>query len=132
MPLRSGRCKGADARRDSNRGVQRVIDQQGGAGQKSWKRTQIFVGDGIGTAALRIGCDSLAVRKIDDDQQDDNAQRQRKDVRQARETKRNEQGKRSFRPVCSRAEGIQTEDGNTLRGTDLLAAFFRGGKRPSN
>ena len=124
----NGRNQRAHASRDSHCGGENVVDHQCRRCQQSCAFTQIFGGDRIGSATLRVRCDGLAVGEIDDAQQPDDCNGDRPHVGCPGHAERNQQRERGFGPVSSRTECVESEDGNAFDRTNALRFFFLGGE----
>ena len=71
-PLRLGKadCKRGDARRDGDGHGQRVVHDERRGGHEAGVGTEVGPGDGVRSAAHRVGVDHLAVREHQDGQED--------------------------------------------------------------
>ena len=123
---RNGRDQRAHSRGNPHRGREDVVGQQRGRGQQAGGRAQIEARHGVGAAARGIGGDGLAIGEVHDHQQRDDGGADRHDIADAEQAQGNQQAERRFRAVRGRAERVETEDRNALRGTDLLGALVTG------
>ncbi len=106
-----------------------VIDHERRGGQEPGLVAKVFAGNGVGSAALRIGSDGLPVGEIDDAEQDHNADGDRPYVRGPCHAQRDQKRQGSFGSVCSRTQSIQAEDRNAFQRSDPLGFLFLGGQR---
>ena len=65
LQQRDRRNKSTDSRRYPNRDIQSIIDQESNGAQHPGVATQVFLGHGVGTGAVRIGSNCLAIAEID-------------------------------------------------------------------
>ncbi len=120
----NGRHQRAYAGRDSDRRGEHVVDEQSGRGQQPRACADVFARDGVGSASIRIGIDGLAIREVDDGQQENDGAADGDDVRNAQQAKRDQYGEGRFGTVCGGAQRVQAEDGDARGWADLLAGFF--------
>ncbi len=113
----------ADAGGDADRGGEHVIDHQRGCGKQARAGAQVFAGDRVGSAAVRIGLDGLPVGEIHDAQQDDDADADREDVSDAGGSERDQQRERSFGSVGGGTERVEPENRDAGRRPNALFAI---------
>ena len=121
---RNRRHQRAHSGRDSNRRRQHVIDQQSGRRQQTRARADVLARNGVRSAAARVRIDGLAIRKIDDGQQENDGAADRHDVRDAQRAERDQDRERRFRTICGGTERVESEDGDARGRADALAFFF--------
>src|SRR5215469_13633030 len=126
-----GGDQGSDSGGDTYGDDQDVIDHQRRGGQQSGIGAEVEPRDGVGTAASGVGGDGLAVREIDDREQDDDGERDWDQAADAGYAQRDENRKGRLRSVGGGAERIEAEDRNSGRGTDLFRAGLVGGEGTS-
>jgi hypothetical protein len=114
----------AHAGRNAHGRGQNVIHHQRGGGQQSGPHAQVFAGDRVRSAALRIRHDGLAVGEVYDGEQDDDAEADGYDVSHPSHSQRNQERQGRFRPVGGGAERIQAENGNALAGRYPFGLLF--------
>ncbi len=73
---------------------------------------------------MRVGLNRLPIGKVNDQQQDDNQAADGLDKAQACCSQRDQQGKRCFRPIGGRGQGIEPEHGNAGEHANALLALF--------
>ncbi len=118
----------SNSRRDADGDHEHVIEHQGGGGEQPGDGAEVFLGDRVRAAAMRIRGNGLAVGEIDDEEQDDDEGTDRPDVGKAGRAERDEQGERRLRTVRRRAEGVEAEHGDAGDDADALFAFLVGGQ----
>ena len=118
------RDQGPDTRRDADGHDQHVVQQQRRGGEQAGRGAQVLLGDRVRPAAVRVRGDRLAVRKVDDKQQDDDQRADRPDVRNAGRAQGDQQRQRSLRPVSRGTKCVEPEHGNAGEYTDALLPFF--------
>ena len=99
-----------------------VVHHQRGAGEQAGTGAQVLAGDGVGAAIARIGLDGLPVGKEQDEQQDQDRDGDRHDLRQAGGAERQQDGQRRFRAVGGGGQRVQAHGRDALDLGDLLAA----------
>src|SRR5271166_4337807 len=117
---------------NTDRSGKNVIGQQRGRSQQARRRTKIEPRYGIGTAALGIRRDGLAIREVHDQEQRDDGRADGNDIADAKQAKRNQKTESRFRAIRSRAKPIQTKDRYTLHRADLLSSLIAGSDRLSD
>ena len=91
MQPRNGGDERADPGRDADSGGEDVVGQERRGGKQAGERPEIEARDGIGAAAIGISRDRLAIRKVNNDQQNDDGGAERKNVAKSNEAERDEQ-----------------------------------------
>ncbi len=90
LQRRYGGNQRAYSRRNADCGGENVIDHKRSRRQKAGPVTQVLAGDGVRSAALRIGRYSLPVGKIDDTEQNHDADGDRPDIDGSGHTQRDQ------------------------------------------
>src|SRR5208282_2848021 len=126
---RNGGDQGSDAGGDSYGYVEKVIDHQGRARQQARAFAEVLVRYGVGSAAIGIGGDGLAIAEKNDDQQSDHGKGQRDNVLDSDQPQRQQNGQGGFRAVGRRTQGIQTKRGNALSWSNPFSFVLGGGER---
>ncbi len=129
LQRRNGRHQRADAGRDSNGGGEHVIDHQRGGGQQARAFADVLARHGVGSATARVRIDGLAIREIDDGEQENDGAADGHDVGDAQRAERDQDGERRFRTVCGGTQRVESEDRDARGGADALAGFFPIGER---
>ena len=124
-----GRDQRTYTRGDANRRRQYVVDHQRSGGQQAGVFPQVRRCNRVGSPAVGISLDGLTVGEINDDQQHDDGRDHGDNVMESKQTQRDQQRESSFRTVCSRAQGIQSENGDAGRRSDLFPLLFPVGQR---
>src|ERR1700676_3761026 len=78
----------ADARGNSHRGRQNVIDHERSGCKQPRERSQVLTGYSVGTTPVWVGFDRLPIGEVNDYQQDNYADRNWNDVGNSRRTER--------------------------------------------
>jgi len=112
---------------DSDRGGENVVKHEGGGGEQSRKGAEILRGNCVGAAPARIGGNGLAIGKINNREQRDDAGADRYDVGDTCESQRNQERESGFGTVGSGAEGVEPENWDSGRHSYLFATFVGGG-----
>ena len=129
MQARDGGDERADSGGDTDRRGEYVVGEQGRGGEQAGERAEIEARDRVRAAAVGISGDRLAIRKVNNDQQNDDGGADRKNVVKSDEAQRDEKAERGFGAIRGGAERVEAEDGNAAAGADLLGALFAGGER---
>src|SRR5262249_5916650 len=108
---------------DPDRGGENGVEHEGGGSEQAGKGAEILRGNRIGAAAARIGSNGLAIGKINNREQRDDAGADRYDVGDTCESQRNQERESGFGTVGSGAEGVEPEDWNSGRHSYLFATF---------
>ncbi len=87
---RKGRHQGTDTSRDTNGGVEDVVDHQRRGGKQAGVVAQVLAGDRVAAAAVGVGLNRLAVAEINDGQQADDGKADGDDVRDSQDTQWNQ------------------------------------------
>jgi hypothetical protein len=114
----------AHARRYSHGHIEHVVDHQRGGGQQTPVWAEVLVRHRVGTAALRIRGNGLAIREIDNAQHDHDEAGDRQSPGKPGRAQRDQDGERGLGSVGCGAEGVETEDGNARRWPHLLLPVF--------
>src|SRR5580704_7380041 len=85
LEIRDGGNKRADSRRYADGGGENVVGEKRSRREQTGKYAEVALRDGVRATALRVGLDGLAIRKINDDEQDDDRRAERKNVVQTEE-----------------------------------------------
>jgi hypothetical protein len=129
LKTRNGGDERADSGGDTDGRGENVVGEQSGGGKQAGQRAEIVARDRVGAAAVGISGNGLAIRKINDDEQDDDRGAERANVVEAGESEGDEQAESGFGAVRGGAESVEPEDGDAAAGADLLGALFAGGER---
>ena len=127
----------ADQRRDTGgdadgRGED-VVDHQRGSGEQTGARSEVLAGDGVGTAAVGVGLDGLAIAEVENEQQrEDRRENRQQVVLDADETERNQQGHGSFGAVSGAGKAVQAEDRDAGGYSNMCFMLGVGSERLSN
>ena len=131
--LQAGNCgdECADSGRDADSRSEDVVDHQRRGSEESRAFAQVLGCYGVGTAALRVGVDRLAVGEVNDHQQNNDGGRDRNDEVYAQQSERNEQRQRGFGTIGCGTERVQTKDGDTGERANRFPALLTGCERLS-
>src|SRR5262244_1521011 len=123
LEIRDRRHQRTDPGGDTDRGGENVVEHEGGGSEQAGKGAEILRGNRIGTAPARIGSNGLAIGKINNREQRDDAGADRYDVGDTCESQRNQERESGFGTVRGGAEGVEPEDWDAGRHSYLFASF---------
>ena len=129
LQSRHGRLKRADAGGNGDGDIEKVIQKQRRGGNQTGGLSEILLGYCVRTAAVRIGGQRLAIRKMQNRQQNQNCDDNFADVGKPDNPEGREYRKRRFRTIGGRAKGIQTKNRNAAERADPLLFSFRSFQR---
>ena len=119
-----GRDQGPDPGRDADGHDKHVVEHERRGREQTRGRAQVFPSHRVGSPSVRIGADRLPVRKIDDEQEQDDQRADRADVTDSGSAQGNEQGQGRFRTVGCRAESVEPEHRDSRQHAHALLAFL--------
>ena len=118
---RKGGCERTHARGDGDRHCQGVVHDQRGTGQLAHLRPEVVAGHGVGTTAVGVGIDDLAVGDHEDDQKGDDGDGDGQDEVQGRRAGRGQDDEDRLGPVGHGGESVERQSRQTFHRRDLLA-----------
>ena len=104
--------------------IEKVIQKQRRGGNQTGDLSEILLGYCVRTAAVRIGGQRLAIRKMQNRQQNENCDDNFADVGKPDNPEGREYSKRRFRTIGGRAKRIQTKNRNAAERADPLLFSF--------
>ena len=116
------------AGRDGNGDGEGVVDDEGGPGELACTRPEVGLGNGVGPAAVGVSLDDLAVGQDEYDQQHDDDERDRFDLRQGAGAGRGQHDEHGLGPYATELSASSDKRGDPLEAGDLsLAGLLTGG-----
>ena len=123
-----GGCQRPHPGGDRHGDGQGVVNDQGGGRDQADVGAEVVPGHGVGTAAVRVGGDDLAIGEDQDGQEGDDHDGDRQHQVEGSRAGRRQHDDDGLGAVGNRGQGIEGERGQTLDGRDLFLGHSGSGQ----